>query len=87
MPQAGMFRHQDGALQVPQSDCTLDGVPLKPGNDPEDMLDFNSQRIVVVLLFGSTCFQSTGRKGGGRGLSLVLFPCQAVWGQSIPRPL
>ena len=40
MPQAGMFRHQDGTLQVPQSDCTLDGVPLKPEDDPEDMLDF-----------------------------------------------
>ena len=25
---------------VSQSDCTLDGVPLKPEDDPEDMLDF-----------------------------------------------
>ena len=38
MPQAGMFRHQDGTLQVPQSHCTLDGVPLKPEEDPYDML-------------------------------------------------
>jgi len=37
MPQTGMFRHQDGTLQVPQSDCTLDGEPLKPEDDPEDM--------------------------------------------------
>ena len=37
MPQAGMFRHQDGTLQVPQSHCTLDGVPLKPEDDPYDM--------------------------------------------------
>jgi hypothetical protein len=40
MPQAGMFRHHDGTLQVPRSDCTLDGAPLKPEDDPEDMLDF-----------------------------------------------
>ena len=33
MPQTGMFRLQDGTLQVPQSDCTLDGVPLKPEDD------------------------------------------------------
>ena len=35
-----MFWLQDGTLQVPQSDCTLDGVPLKPEDDPDDMLDF-----------------------------------------------
>jgi len=39
MPQAGMFRQEDGTLQVPTSDCTLDGVPLKPEGDPDDMLD------------------------------------------------
>ena len=30
---------EDGNLQVPKSDCTLDGTPLKPEGDPEDMLD------------------------------------------------
>mmetsp|Transcript_100044 Transcript_100044/g.161271 ORF Transcript_100044/g.161271 Transcript_100044/m.161271 type:complete len:238 (+) Transcript_100044:1062-1775(+) len=50
MPQAGMFRHQDGTLQVPQSDCTLDGVPLKPEDDPDDMLDLPllTTRVVRV---------------------------------------
>jgi len=39
MPQAGMFRKEDGTLQVPKSDCTLAGTPLIPEGDPEDMLD------------------------------------------------
>ena len=39
MPQAGMFRKEDGTLRVPKSNCTLDGTPLKPEGDPEDMLD------------------------------------------------
>jgi len=39
MPQAGMFRKEDGTLRIPKSTCTLAGTPLIPEGDPEDMLD------------------------------------------------
>jgi len=36
MPQAGMFREEDGTLRVPKRNCTLSGTPLIPELDPMD---------------------------------------------------
>ena len=36
MPQAGMFRDEDGTLRVPKWNCTLSGTPLIPKVDSVD---------------------------------------------------
>ena len=36
MPQAGMFRNEDGTLRIPQWNCTLSGTPLIPELDSVD---------------------------------------------------
>jgi len=36
MPQVGMFRNEDGTLQIPQWNCTLSGTPLVPEVDPTE---------------------------------------------------
>ena len=37
MVQAGMFRHEDGTLRIPQWDCTLSGTPLHPELDESEV--------------------------------------------------
>jgi len=36
MPQAGMFRNEDGTLRIPRWNCTLSGTPLAPELDSMD---------------------------------------------------